>query len=782
MKLPAVFGMALGALGGGIAFHHAEVGMGLIALVLLMALAARAANVVVASTVALWILCSLLHSAGGQLPEGLAGEPLRIEARIVSLQRFADMQRMTLAVDDCRPLAEGLPDCRRLKRVRVSWYGAQGESRADGAAADEIAVIRGERWRLQVRLRPGTGMANATGFDYERWLWRRGIQATGSVVSDEQAVRLAPAPVDVGEGLLHYLLQLPLEDRHRRWLAALTLGAGDQLSDDEWSLLRDTGTTHLAVVSGLHVGMVALLALGLARLLARCLDPRRWRLRVWPWWAAALMISGYAWLVGAEPPVMRALIMSLVGIWVASGWHSPSAWQGLALAFTAVVMIDPLALWHSGLWLSFAAVALLVLIWHGRESGSGAAGALYTLWRTQWLLTPLVAGLVLLAFGLVAVWSPLLNLFAVPWLTLVIVPLGMLGWLASVVWPPAGLAVWQWAGQAIDVLLWVLGHAAESRLLVWYPEQPLGTRLAVVMLAVAVVAALPGLVWRLRLVLSMGLLVAALLSRSDAPAPGEAQVVVWDVGQGLMVEVRTADHRLLFDSGPRFHSGFTPLQSFWRTSQQFDAVVISHDDLDHTGGVPTLLRDHRVAQWYHPGAEPLVLPQNARVSHCRHGSGWHWDGVGFRFIWPPAGAAQSQFSANDRSCVLELKVAGRRILIPGDAGKRTERYWMGAFEGALDVLIAGHHGSDTSTGAALVAARPPGMTIISAGRYNRAGHPSDEVVRRLRRSGSCLLSTALDGQIRLYIDKAGTIAWQAQRQRLAVDAVEGSCHGVESGH
>ncbi|GEN22553.1 DNA internalization-related competence protein ComEC/Rec2 [Halomonas cupida] len=782
MRLPATFALALGALGGAVAFHGAEIGLPLMGLVLMASMAARRVTLVASGLMALWVLCSLLQSAGGQLPEGLVGEPLLIEARVEALHRFPNMQRMTLAIDDCRPIAEGLPDCRKLKRVRVTWYGARSQDAAGSTATDDVVVEQGERWQWVVRLRPGSGMANATGFDYERWLWRRGIQATGSVASSEQAVRLESAPVDARDGLLNYLLHLPLEDHHRRWLAALTLGVGQQLSDDEWSMLRDTGTTHLAVVSGLHVGMVALLVLVMARLVARLLYPRRWRLLTWPWWGAALMISGYAWLVGAEPPVLRALIMSLVGLWVASGWHSPSPWQGLALAFTGVVVLDPLALWHSGLWLSFGAVALLILIWQGRDPGSGAAGTLHAIWRTQWLLAPLVAGLVLLAFGLVTALSPLLNLFAVPWLTLVVVPLGMLGWLTSVIWPSAGVLVWQLAGQAIDVLVWALSVAAEFQGVVWYPEESPGLRLAMVMLSIAVVMALPGLAWRLRLVLGMGLLVAALVVRSDTPAPGEARVVVWDVGQGLMVEVQTAHHRLLFDSGPRFSSGFAPLQSFWRSSQQFDAVVISHADLDHAGGVSSLLNDHRVEQWYYPEAESLVLPQGAGFSHCRHGLGWRWDGVEFRFLWPPAGDLQTQLSANDRSCVLELEVAGRRILVPGDAGKRTERFWMGAFEGALDVLVAGHHGSATSTGAALVAARPPAMAIFSAGRYNAAGHPADEVVRRLRRAGSCLLSTALDGQIRLYVDDAGRISWRARRRPLVVGAVEGPCHGVESGH
>ncbi|ALM52159.1 DNA internalization-related competence protein ComEC/Rec2 [Halomonas huangheensis] len=781
MKLPLTFAIALGALGGGIAFRAAELGLPALGILLLASLALRRMELVAGCMAGLWLLISLLEVAAGRLPEGLVSEPLLVEGRVEevlgssqrgSSQRgLPDLQRMTLDVEDCRPLQEGLRDCRRLSRLRVSWYSAK----------DVAEVREGERWQFVVRVRPVSGMANVPGFDYERWLWRRGIQATGSVVASENAVRLARAPVDVRGALLDYLLQLSLDDQARRWLAALTLGAGEQLSDDDWALLRATGTAHLAVVSGLHVGMVAVLMLGAARLLARLLYPRSWRLQVWPWWLAALMISSYVWLVGAEPPALRALIMCLVGLWVASGWHSPSPWQGLALAFDVVVILDPLALWQPGLWLSFAAVMLLVVIWHGRQPGMGVVGAILGLVRTQWLLTPLVAGLVLMAFGQVAWLAPLVNLLAVPWLTLVIVPLGMLGWLASVVIPSVGLVVWQITGYAIEALLWLLTVFADMAS-VWYPQFPLDQWLALLLLSMAVVLAMPGLMWRLRLMLLLVLLVAGLLIRSSMPADDEVELIVWDVGQGLMVEVRTSRHRLLFDSGPRFRSGFVPLSTFWPSAQHFDAVVISHADLDHAGGVSRLVDDHRVDRWYRPGTEPLELPPWVLVSDCHRGLEWQWDGIDFRFLWPPTDADQWKLSSNDGSCVLEVKVAGRRIVIPGDAGKRTERFWMGEIDGALDVLVAGHHGSATSTGAAMIEAKPPALTIISAGRYNVVGHPADAVIRRLRQAGSCLLSTALDGQVRLRVDASGAIKWHTRRNQPTGGAVEGSCHGVESGH
>ncbi len=125
------------------------------------------------------------------------------------------------------------------------------------------------------------------------------------------------------------------------------------------------------VISGLHVSLVAGFVLLLGRGAARLMTPGRWRLAVWPWWLAAFGASGYALLAGLEPPALRALTMTLVGLWVASGRHAPGPWQGWWLALALVLLLDPLSAWRPGLWLSFGAVAMLILMWQGRPRPRG---------------------------------------------------------------------------------------------------------------------------------------------------------------------------------------------------------------------------------------------------------------------------------------------------------------------------------------------------------------------------------------------------------------------------
>ena len=276
-----------------------------------------------------------------------------------------------------RPRESERPSCAALDQARVSWY-------------DPPALAVNDRWRLTLRLRPPAGFANPDSFDYGAWLWREGLGATGYVRHSPPAERQAVAPFSLRQSALAFLDRHYPEGLGRRWLAALTLGAAERLNDDDWSLLNASGTTHLVVVSGLHVGLVATCVLWLMRGLARCVTPGRWRMAVWPWVMAGVAASGYAWLAGLEPPAFRALVMTLVGLWVACGRHAPGPWQAWWLAFSLVVLADPLSLWRPGLWLSFLAVAWLILIWQGRSRPQGLKGwawATPCCWPSRWWVT-----------------------------------------------------------------------------------------------------------------------------------------------------------------------------------------------------------------------------------------------------------------------------------------------------------------------------------------------------------------------------------------------------------
>lgn len=672
---------------------------------------------------------SVQQEWGRRLPSGLSGEDVTLQARILSVQREEGSSRLRLAVEKCRSPAH-LPNCDALRRVRVSAYG-------------EHAYQVGERWQMTLRLRPPRGFANPDTFNFERWLWREGIHATGYVRQDPAPQRLNAAAPGLRQKALTLLASQPLEARTQRWLAALTLGDSDQLTQDDWALLNATGTTHLVVISGLHVGLVASFTLLLARWAARLLSPTNWRLRAWPWWLAGAAAVGYATLAGLAPPATRAMVMTLLGLWVLSGRHSPGAWQAWWLALALILVVNPLSFWRPGLWLSFIAVGWLIIIWQGRQRPSGVKGWCWALLRSQLLLAPLMAAAVLLAFGRIAPAAPLINLVAVPWVSSVMVPSALLGWLLAPL-PGVGQLIWWGFEQALAVFHQLLVIAVRYAPL-WEPAPRLVYPLAGALLLLALCWGLPGAPRWLRLsaVLLTGLLPWAPLEQT-LPS-GELRVTVYDVGQGQLIELRSATHRMLYDTGPRFRSGFMPLHTLWPAGQQFNQVMVSHADMDHAGGVKSLLDDHQVNQWLAPSGESLSVEAMA----CERGQQWQHDGIEYRVLWPPAG--ENTLSANDRSCVLEVSVGEQRLLITGDVGRDIERRFVADLTPPISVLVAGHHGSHTSSGVQFVRMSRPLNVIFSAGRDNAFNHPVDDVVRRFRDQESCMWSTAHDGALRFTL-------------------------------
>ncbi|GAB6873304.1 DNA internalization-related competence protein ComEC/Rec2 [Halomonas shantousis] len=741
-------------MGDGISFGLAPVA-GVWALVLCLALAWRRPRAVVALLVFALCAVQVLIERGAVLPPGLSRQDVVLQGRLLRVENDGGLARLRLAVEHCAVVDGPLPSCGRLGQVRLSWY-------------DAPVLQVGERWAVTARLRPPGGFANPHTFDYEAWLWREGIHATGYVRDNPAAHRLAAAPGSLRRSALAHLEATDLPPLAKRWLEALTLGASQQLDQDDWELFNATGTTHLMVISGLHIGLLAALTLWLGRGLARLVMPGSWRLAVWPWWLAGAAAIAYACLAGLEPPAMRAMLMTLIGLWVASGRHAPGAWQAWWLAMAVVVILDPLAPWRPGLWLSFLAVAVLILVWAGRERPKGLRGWLWTLIRTQLLLAPIMAAAVLLAFDRLAPVAPLINLVATPVVSSLMVPLGLLGWGLAWISPLSSACWWlfAWLAEGVQgVLSWSAGWMPA-----WSPDAWQALPLAVVLGGVGLLWGLPGLRRDVRIWGSASLAVLPLVMGPSVPDAGRVEITVHDVGQGELVELHSAHYRLLFDTGPRFASGFMVLDSLWSAPQHFDDVIVSHGDQDHAGGIAALVKHHHVAQWWAPRWERFEVKFHA----CEAGVHWQRDGIDYRFLSPRPD--DGDLSRNDHSCVLLVEAGDEHALITGDAGKLVEARFAGMFDAPLSLLVAGHHGSRTSSSRAFVHETSPAHVVFSAGRDNRHGHPHDEVVRRFRAEHSCLWDTAYDGALHFTLG-TGHLASRAQRPP---PGVEGRCVGVES--
>jgi competence protein ComEC len=268
--------------------------------------------------------------------------------------------------------------------------------------------------------------------------------------------------------------------------------------------------------------------------------------------------------------------------------------------------------------------------------------------------------------------------------------------------------------------------------------------------------------------LGVVLLLPLLFPLRDAIAPDHFRAEVIDVGQGTAVLVRTANRALLYDTGAALaarDSGARIVVPYLRAAGigRLSGLIVSHDDNDHSGGMRSVLRDIPTGWLLHglPAASPLLEGAPA-ARYCMRGQRWKWDGVLFEILNPmPAAYAESRRRDNDYSCVLRVSSARHSLLLPGDGERRTELELLESGQMApVSALLAGHHGSLTSSIPEFVAATQPEWVVFTQGYRNRYGHPHPQVVTRFRDSAARLLRSDTSGLIRLDFGEAGVEASQ----------------------
>ncbi|MGY2288393.1 DNA internalization-related competence protein ComEC/Rec2 [Pseudomonas sp. SDO528_S397] len=667
-----------------------------------------------------WACFSAQGALNDRLAPALDGQTRWVEGRVTGLPQTTG-QGVRFELTDLKSRKATLP-----QRIRLSWHGGP-------------PVHSGERWRMAITLKQPSGLINTGGFDYEAWLLAQRIGATGSV-KDGQL--LAPARYAWRDQLRQRLLAVDAQGREAG-LAALVMGDGSGLASEDWRVLQDTGTVHLLVISGQHIGLLAGLVYGLIAGLARygC-----WP-RPLPWlpWACGLAFAaalGYGLLAGFDVPVQRACVMvGLVLLWRLRFRHL-GAWWPLLLALDAVLVLEPLASLQPGFWLSFAAVAVLILTFSGRL-GPWHWWQAWT--RAQWLIA---LGLlpVLLALGLpISLSGPVANLFAVPWISLVVLPLALLGTVLLAL-PYIGESLLWLAGGALEGLFRALALLA-GYLPAWLPSEVPAGYWWVSVLGALLLLLPKGVPIRL---LGWPMLLLAVFAPRTLVPHGQVEVTQLDVGQGLSVVLRTRHHTLLYDAGPRsgdFDQGARVVLPALRKSgvSALDLMLLSHADADHAGGAAAVARGLQVVRVV--GGETEGLPAFLGTQPCTSGERWEWDGVRFE-LWQWASAV----SGNQKSCVLQVQANGERLLLTGDIDRAAERALLATpLAVRTEWLQAPHHGSQTSSSSAFLQQLAPANVLISRGRNNTFGHPHATVMARYQALGSNIYDSAEHGALRLQL-------------------------------
>lgn len=662
------------------------------------------------------------------------------------------------------------------KPAAQQWLLYSAYSWDEGKKLSAPAMQPNQFWQVTVKLKPAHSNASWGAFDSEKWLLEQHVLATGTV----QHARLLNAQEVIAFGLPqaswfeHFdtaiqQQRLKIRDHFQRFnvpASGVMLGllTGDRsLIDAKTTLLyQQMGISHLLAISGPHVVLAALMMTFICRWLLNFfpslflrVERSRWLLPIF--FSVVLL---YACLAGFELPAQRTVLM--VGItaglfWLRKRW---SPLFILLLAASLILLFDPLAVLSAAFWLSFGAVAILLFMSQNQTETTENLSWYKRLTQTmrqfvhmQWRLFILLMPLVLVVFNKVSLLSPLVNLMAIPLLTLLIVPLNLLAWAISKISISMANLIWQlllWLIDVFHLVLTILAQLVPHALTPFYLNLP-----AIIALSVALIILLlpKGILPRWWLLF---LLIPVFWPyRTTAPL----MLHVLDVGQGLSIVIQTKRHTMLLDTGsklPTQREGMgekVVLPALHALGvHRVDKLMLTHLDNDHSGGAPAVMDNLPVIQLT---SSAVFEPYATHL--CEAGQHWVWDTVQFKVLapWP---TEKLKLSANDASCVLMIEVPAsqnapsQRVLIMGDAGFYPEFDLLKKqVDLKADILVLGHHGSRNSSASAFLQAVAPSRAVVSAGFLNRYHHPAPVVLKRLQEQNIAIDSTISGGTLSYYL-------------------------------
>lgn len=590
-------------------------------------------------------------------------------------------------------------------------------------------------------------------------------------------------------------------------ILALTIGDRSYLSIDNKNLLIKTGTAHLLAISGMHIALMSALAFFIVFNVARSIN---WffsllihtkfnQLKIIRYFyllpikislsplkiaaiASLIFASFYALLSGFSLPTQRALITVIcysLGIIFFNKINFYYLW-GLAMLLVAIA--DPFAIMSSGFYLSFIAVFIIqwVLLGHYYHHESPKLRKFINLLKTQWAVFIGLMPLSMLFFSGFFPLALLCNLFAVPLVSFIVLPFSLLASFLLIFNSDTALI-----HLLIDYSLFLSESgihvliAALSFMLDFFPKnQPAtATIISAISLLLFVLTFLSPLPMRLKLLALVFLVPLVLNMTEKAEVPEKAiRVRMLDVGQGLSLIIETQHHLLLYDTGPAFGDSFDAGSAiimpellgerFSFRKKDIDSLVLSHGDNDHIGGASSILEHFKVQQilGYRRNFHSQSGAQFARYSHwqdCEEGQSWTWEGVTFQILYPSLIGSTKALKSNNLSCVLLIQAQNFSILLPGDIEKQAETVLLEIMKQKklqVDVLVAAHHGSHTSSSRELLEQIKPGLVLVSAGFKNQFGHPHKDVLERYKEIGAQVLLTANTGGLLIE-------SWQYEREK-----------------
>ena len=643
----------------------------------------------------------------------------------------------------------------------------------------------GQYYRLQGKLLPAHSYATQGVFDQEQWYLQQNIMSGFKVTSVHKLSEQDISALGYGRyvrqqhsfsnqiqlwmeqqrlALRNFIDQQPV--KHKGLLLALLTGDKSLLKPETEQFFQRFGMSHLLAISGPHVLIFALLLCwSLHQMICRyCAQvylkwPKQYLLIV-PFCICVLL---YCAFVGFEIPALRTLLTCLLisGFVLLKQKIQPLS----ILLFSASILLifDPFSILSAAFWLSYGACFVLLRIYqtvqqsHAEEIKTRTQAIkiqVKILIESQWKIFLALFPLMLIFFKQVAWITPLSNLFAIPWIGMVIVPLDVIAALCYFIFEPLGNLIFQINDRCLSVLLifmQLLDRLFSPAL------QPVAMNF-----------------WML-LSLCLGLIIL-FLPRGVLPktwsvlcfvplmmidsTKNEFELTVLDVGQGQAIFVRDQEQTLMIDTGgnydeAKFSVGKQIILPFLSVKgvSELNQLILTHLDQDHKGAYESIKHDLPIKKIY--SNEQLEVADSSQFDYCHQGQKWQWgDRVDLTVLSPKAEQlANAKDEKNEMSCVIYLQVKNaqpyQNFLLMGDAGWPTEYQILQDYPDLkVDVLVLGHHGSRHSSAYHFLKQLNPKLAVASAGFNNRYGHPSVVLESRLKELNIPLLTTLKQGSIR----------------------------------
>lgn len=668
----------------------------------------------------------------------------------------------------------------------------------------------GHYYQVSLDLKPPHSLANLGSFDQERWLLQQNIAGTATVlyhqeisIQDierkgwgkfvaEQQQLLPRWRLKIEKMRLYYrqqLLKNGMENQSKALLLGLLTGDRSGINKDTTELYQIMGISHLLAISGPHVLILASLMTWLSMLTLHTLMRKGYFTTLYrmipkqyvylPLFIAC--VSFYTVFTGFEIPAVRTWCMVVFcGLALLLQWRV-SALTLILLSACFILVWDSFAILSPAFWLSFIASAILIQVYRDIVQSkqeydvildyfTRLKRAIQFLWQSQWRISLALIPVVLWQFQAVSLISVFVNMIAIPFLSLVIVPVDIIAGMIAQIFPSLAQMMWSMLAILIDVFHFLLNLIRPIAIKLYWVSHLTPFALGCLTIAIMIMMLPKGLMAKYWAGL---FLLLAYFPQQRAMLNFD----ILDVGQGQATLLRTTQHQMLIDTGAgawqngQMSMGDRVIVPFLRKNgiKTLDEVLLSHLDFDHSGGTEAVVQNINVKQIRSNDYDGYKTNfANIPYIQCHQGQNWQWDKVKIQILYPREN--QSRKNRNETSCVVLIETEQYakqpfRILVMGDVGWEGEYYLLQDYPNlTADILVLGHHGSAYSSAYAFLQQINPQLAIISAGFDNRYGHPAPETLARLHDLNIAYVNTAEVGAVNIKLNNSQSLwQWSAYR-------------------